>query len=127
MDNSKVKYNIKEDGINELIDEKGSMVVMLREVAWGERQHVLELRKWSVNMDGEKPMKGCSFLTDKGPDKLAEVLIKNGFGDTKTILGYLQGRKDYDDYKKLIKENSKLLKETITKDNKYKELICDME
>lgn len=100
--NDKLKYDIKKDGINELIDEKGSMILMLREVAWGERNHVLELRKWSINMEGEKPMKGCSFLTDKGPDKLAEALIKNGFGDTKTILGYLEERKDYDSYEEFV-------------------------
>ena len=79
-----LSFTIKDDGINELIDEKGNMVLMLREVAWNGRDAHLELRKWIVDVDKEQPMKGVSFITPEGPNKLTEVLVDKGFGDTET-------------------------------------------
>ena len=38
-----LSFTIKDDGINELIDEKGNMVLRLREVAWNGRDAHLEL------------------------------------------------------------------------------------
>ena len=91
-----LSFIIKDDGINELIDEKGNMVLMLREVAWNGRDAHLELRKWIVDVDKEQPMKGVSFITPEGPNKLIEVLADKGFGDTEKLLKSLKGREDFD-------------------------------
>lgn len=91
-----LSFIIKDDGINELIDEKGNMVLMLREVAWNGRDAHLELRKWIVDVDKEQPMKGVSFITPEGPNKLTEVLADKGFGDTEKLLKSLKGREDFD-------------------------------
>ena len=92
-----ITFTIKEDGINELIEERGNMVTMLREVAWGNREAHLEVRKWVVSPDEEKPMRGCSFMTEEGPHKLVEVMADNGYGNTKTVLGALSKREDFED------------------------------
>ena len=92
-----ITFTIKEDGINELIEERGNMVTMLREVAWGNREAHLEVRKWVVSPDEEKPMRGCSFMTEEGPHKLVEVMADNGYGNTKTVLKALSKREDFDD------------------------------
>lgn len=92
-----ITFTIKEDGINELIEERGNMVTMLREVAWGNREAHLEVRKWIVSPDEEKPMRGCSFMTEEGPHKLVEVMADNGYGNTKTVLGALSKREDFED------------------------------
>lgn len=92
-----IAFTIKEDGINELIEERGNMVTMLREVAWGNREAHLEVRKWVVSPDEEKPMRGCSFMTEEGPHKLVEVMADNGYGNTKTVLGALSKREDFED------------------------------
>ena len=94
---SPITFTIKEDGINELIEERGNMVTMLREVAWGNREAHLEVRKWVVSPDEEKPMRGCCFMTEEGPHKLVEVMADNGYGNTKTVLGALSKREDFDD------------------------------
>lgn len=92
-----ITFTIKEDGINELIEERGNMVTMLREVAWGNREAHLEVRKWIVSPDEEKPMRGCSFMTEEGPHKLVEIMADNGYGDTKNVLKALSKREDFDD------------------------------
>lgn len=91
-----LSFSIKDDGINELIDEKGNMVLMLREVAWNGRDAHLELRKWIVDVDKEQPMKGVSFITPEGPNRLTEVLADKGFGNTEKLLKCLKDREDFD-------------------------------
>lgn len=92
-----IKYEIKEDGINELIDEgSGNMVLMLREVSWNGREPKLELRKWIVDVNEEKPMRGVSFITEEGPNKLTEIMINKGYGKTETVLNDLKDRDDFD-------------------------------
>lgn len=92
-----LSFEVKQDGINELIDEKGNMAMMLREVAWNGRDSHLELRKWVVDVDKEQPMRGVSFITSEGPNNLAEILVKNNFGNTKTILRELSARDDFEE------------------------------
>lgn len=96
-DSGEITFTIKEDGINELIDEKGSLALMLREVAWGSRESHLELRSWKIDPEKEFPMKGTKFLTEEGPHKLAEVLVDKGFGNTNVILNELKTREDFDE------------------------------
>lgn len=92
-----LSFTVKEDGINEVIDEKGNLTLMLREVSWGNREAHLELRRWIIDIDKETPMKGCAFLTEEGPNTLVNVMVKNGFGDTNTILHELSSRDDFEE------------------------------
>jgi hypothetical protein len=93
-----ITFDIKKDGINELIDERNNSTIMLREVSWGGRENYkLELRRWIVGEDGDKPLKGVSFLTDDGPDNLVHAMAKVGFGNTTTILNILKKRENFDE------------------------------
>lgn len=90
--------------INETFDERGSMYLALRKTQWvregqepDESKAKYEIRKWVVGPDGDTPNKGTSFLTDNGPNELAHVLLKNGFGDTKQCLLDLKTRDDFKD------------------------------
>lgn len=86
-------------------DEKGSSFLALRKVQWlkdgeepDESKGKFELRKWMVDKDGKEiPNKGFSFLTDNGPSELAHLLVREGYGDTKTILTELVKRQDFKD------------------------------
>ena len=92
-----ITFDIKKDGINELIDEKGNSTIMLREVSWsGRENYKLELRRWIVEEAGDKPLKGVSFLTEDGPNNLVHTMTKLGFGKTDVILNNLKTREDFD-------------------------------
>ena len=95
-------------GIDEIIDEKGSMYIALRRTVWynpeqgdaDEKKAKLELRKWMVkdsNSENDMPQKGVSFLTEEGPHNLATALVRNGFGKTKELLLELKERPDFKD------------------------------
>lgn len=92
-----VEFKVKEDGINEVIDEKGNMALMLREVAWNGRDYHLELRKWIVDVDKEQPMKGCTFITEEGPNNLVDTMVKHGYGNTRNILHELSSRESFEE------------------------------
>lgn len=91
------------DDLNEIFDEKGSMFLALRRIQWcnnntepDRSKSKLELRKWMVGENGEeKANKGFAFLTEDGPHELSHILVKNGFGKTKTILKELKKRDDF--------------------------------
>ena len=93
----KISFEVKQDGINELIEEKGNMVTMLRELGWNGRECRLDLRKWNIDVDKEVPLKGISFSTEEGPSNLAEALIKHNYGDTKNVLRQLSARDDFEE------------------------------
>lgn len=97
MDKKLLSYDVKKDGINEVIDEAGNMVVMLREVAWQGREHRLELRNWIIDVDKEMPMKGVAFKTEQGPHNCVEIMVKHGFGNTQKVLQELSLREDFED------------------------------
>lgn len=95
-DQGPIQYQIDPEAVNCVIEERNNTVTMLRKVAWNGREARLELRKWVVEENGEKPMKGFSFMTQEGPHNLVHTLIDNNFGDTKTILGSLHKRDDFE-------------------------------
>jgi len=95
-DTSNFKYTVNEE-VDEIVDEKGNTAILFRKLAWGEGQEKLEIRKWYVNIDGETPSKGVTFLTEDGPHNLVHVFAKKGFGDTETILNTLKERDDFEE------------------------------
>ena len=118
-----ISYEVKEDGINEVIDEKGNMVMMLREVAWSGRDYRLELRQWAIDVDKEIPMKGTSFMTEQGPNNLVHTMTRLGYGDTTEILQNIKDREDFDESlikvigKKKVEESKE--KVVITEDDYF--------
>ena len=90
-----LQYTINKDGINEVVEESGKMVTMLRQVAWNNKEEKLELRKWIVDVDKEQPMKGCS-MTDVGWHACTNILVHNGFGHTRELIRDLSTRDDFE-------------------------------
>lgn len=113
-----VQYEVNKEGINEVIEETGNMVTMLRQVAWNGREEKLELRKWIVDTDSEKPMKGCA-MTDEGWHTCTETLVKHGFGQTRELIRELSIRDDFD------QELVKVIGKKKVDETKEKEAIDD--
>ena len=89
------KYKYTVGDIDELIDERGNSVIMLRKLAWGEGKEKLEIRKWIVDIDSERANKGVTFLTEEGPHNLTDTMVKLGFGNTENIISELSKRDDF--------------------------------
>lgn len=83
--------------LDEVVDEKGNTAVMLRKLAWGDKEPKVEIRKWFLSENGERPSKGVTFCTEEGPGNLARALIRNGFGKTEELLGEMKDRDDFED------------------------------
>ena len=41
-------------------------------------------------------MRGVSFITEEGPNKLTVIMINKGYGKTETVLNDLKDRDDFD-------------------------------
>jgi hypothetical protein len=96
--NKNYNYNVKEDGVNELVYESNNTCIMLREVAWGNRPHKLEVRKWNVDINStETPAKGLTFPCKEAADALVHTMTKTGFGETNQIIHNIKDRTDFDD------------------------------
>lgn len=123
-----IVYEVKENGINEIIDEKNNTVMMIREVAWGKniekKQYCLEIRKWYVNTESEVPGKGFTFTTEKSPHNLVDTMVRIGFGNTKNIIDGIKNRSDFDEalaqsISKNKIESAKNKKITVTSEDYY--------
>lgn len=85
-------------GREDIIDEKGNQVIQLRNIYYknNEDNVKLDIRKWAVGEDGKEIMgKGLSFLTEEGPNTLAEVLLDRGYGNTQKVLTAIKDREDF--------------------------------
>lgn len=85
-------------GREDIIDEKGNQVIQLRNIYYknNEDNVKLDIRKWAVGEDGKEIMgKGLSFLTEEGPNTLAEVLLDRGYGNTQKVLTVIKDREDF--------------------------------
>lgn len=80
------KYEFDQNGINEIISEKGDIFLALREVRWSENKPFkLDLRHYRSDEFEDKTLKGCSF-TDDDADDLVKILIENGFGENEALV-----------------------------------------
>jgi hypothetical protein len=88
------KYEfVDRDTFDFLIDEKQNTYISLRKVKWGDSAEPrVDLRKYITTANGERMSKGVSFMTDEGPHELANVLVEQGYGDTRRILDALATR-----------------------------------
>lgn len=75
------KYEYDENGINEIISERGDLFLALREVRWSpDKEFKLDLRNYRSSEEGDTTLKGCSF-SDDDADELTNIFIREGFGD----------------------------------------------
>lgn len=88
------KYEV-DDSFDYLIEEKGNQAVFFRRVSWGGRDAKPEIRKWYVDGTSETPGKGCSFMTEEGPNELVRVMTEVGYGKTDEILENISKRDDF--------------------------------
>lgn len=104
--------------VDEVIDTKGNSVVLLRKLAWGDGEEKLELRRWVMDINKETPLKGCTFLTDEGPNTLANKLIELGYGHTAEVLATLSKRKDFKESLESLGQKKKGKKNSVYYDPK---------
>ena len=80
-----------------IIEESGNSSTNLRKISWNGRPHKLDIRKWAIQDDGtERSLRGIT-LTDDGGHELTNVLVEQGYGDTKRIIKALINRDEYED------------------------------
>ena len=94
-DSDKYRYTVGD--VDELIDEKGNQVILLRKLAWGDHKEKLEIRKWIIGIDTERANGGFPFLTEEGPHNLTKALVKLGYGNTEEVLNELKLREDFNE------------------------------
>ena len=129
MDKKNITYDVKKDGIDEIIEETKNATMMLREVAWNGRDYHLELRKWIISGEELKPLRGISFSTEDGPNNLVDVMTDLGFGHTKKMLNSLKDREDFEDSlvytigKKKVEESKD--KEVVINEDDYFDPVAD--
>lgn len=76
-----------------LIEENGNTRIYFSEVAWGDKPAKKEIRKWLTKEDGSiAALKGVTFKDDTSLDKLAEILVEDGYGDKEVLLSKLNSR-----------------------------------
>ena len=76
-----------------VIDEMNNRFIAVREVSWYGKPSKLEIRRWNVDSNGrEMPDKGFTFMTEEGPHNLTEILVREGYGDTKVLKEYIDNR-----------------------------------
>ena len=89
------KYEIAE-GFDYIIEEGSNTSINIRKISWNDRPFKLDIRKYSYKDGEENMMKGISFKEESG-DTLTEVLVSNGYGNTRNIIKALRDRDDFDE------------------------------
>lgn len=69
-----------------VIDEKANKYMALRKIRWGSsEEYKLDLRNYVATEDGERMLKGCTFISEEAGHELSRVLVEQGYGDTETL------------------------------------------
>lgn len=110
--NNTREFSYKLCDLDRIVDEKGSVFIALRKIAWGcgkdddpedlDIPIKLDLRKYYNTDQGERMDKGVSFLTEEGPNELTKVLLEEGYGNTAQCLSVLLKRSDINDAVNII-------------------------
>ena len=79
-----------------VIDEKANKFIALRKIKWGSSdEYKLDLRNYVSNEDGERMLKGCTFISEETGHELANVLIREGYGHADDIAdNIIENRRD---------------------------------
>ena len=91
--NGEFSYEVQKE-FDFIIEESGNNSINLRKISWNGRPYKLDLRKYSYKDGKESMLKGIS-ISDEGANELTEVLIENGYGDTKRIIKALRTRENF--------------------------------
>ena len=91
--NENFSYNIAK-GFDFILEETGNGSTNLRKISWNGRPHKLDIRKYTYKDGQEQIMKGVS-MSDEAGHELTNVLVENGYGNTKRIIKALRSREDF--------------------------------
>ena len=83
-------------GFDFILEESGNSSINLRKVSWNGREPKIDIRRWSYQDGTERALRGVT-LTDEGANELTNVLVDEGYGDTKRLIKSIAERKDYND------------------------------
>lgn len=84
-----------EKGFDFVLQEGQNTSTNLRKIAWGDSSEAkIDIRKWSYSNGEERALKGVT-LSDDGASELANVLVEQGYGDTKRLVKALSNRNDF--------------------------------
>jgi hypothetical protein len=96
---SNFSYEV-DPSLDEVVDESNNSMVVLRKAKWGDTdksKFKIELRRCYVTNTGEERVgRGCTFITENGPNNLTSALLKHGFGDTKEVIQSIKDRDNFD-------------------------------
>lgn len=118
-----------------VIDEKNNQYIAMRKLQWhptdkdpDESKAKIEIRRWTVDTeksDGKDiPGKGVTFLSPQGPDNLADLLVKEGYGHTRDIVTSIKNR---DDIHKVLDELKNGSKDDDSDDEFFEEMSSILE
>lgn len=93
--NSEFSYEV-DPNFDFVIDEKGNKFISLRKIKWGSSdEYKLDLRNYVSNEDGERMLKGCTFISEETGHELANVLVREGYGHPDDIVNNIvENRRD---------------------------------
>lgn len=93
--NTEFSYEI-DPSFDFVIDEKANKFIALRKIKWGSSdEYKLDLRNYVSNEDGERMLKGCTFISEETGHELANVLIREGYGHAEDITNdIIENRRD---------------------------------
>lgn len=85
-----------QEGFDFILEESANGSTNLRKIAWNGHPMKLDIRKYTYKDGQERMMRGVT-LTDDGGTELANVLVENGYGDTKRLIKAIKQREDFND------------------------------
>ena len=70
-----------------ILEEKANKFTALRKIRWGDSgDYKLDIRNYVATNDGERMLKGCTFISDSGVHELTDVLLSQGYGYPEKII-----------------------------------------
>lgn len=78
-----------------VVDEKANKFMALRKIKWGSSdEYKLDLRNYVATEEGERMLKGCTFISDEAAHELTRVLIREGYGHPDDIAQEICARQE---------------------------------
>lgn len=98
------EFKYKVCDLDRVVEERGSVFMALRRIAWGYAQDdevenpddiKLDLRKYYATSTGERMNKGVTFISDDGAHELVHVMLEEGYGDSERCIEILKERPNF--------------------------------
>lgn len=85
----------KDPNFDFVIDEKANKFMALRKIKWSSsNEFKLDLRNYVATDEGERMLKGCTFISEEGGHELARVLVQEGYGHTDDLVDAIFERRE---------------------------------